>query len=128
MYIRCIESKTSNYLQVTEKGDNFHNSTGESVFFFPLLLLSFFFFAIVAVPCVTMQGVAQGNKPVSQAGLMFNEDDSHWLLITAVSPNTDTFNTACHSRCSAQCQEDYQQPLTCTSAHTCTHIRMWLRP
>ncbi len=81
----------------------------------------FFFLALVAVLCVTMQGVAQGNKPVSQAGLMFNEDDSHWLLITAVSPSTDTFNTARHSRCSAQSQEDCQQPLSCTSTHIYTH-------
>lgn len=86
--------------------------------FFPLL----FFLALVAVPWVTVQGVAPSNKPVSQAGLMFNEDDSHWLLITAMSPNTDTFNTARHSRCFAQCQEDYQQLLTCTSAQI--HKRM----
>lgn len=72
---------------------------GEVFFFFWFFSSCiFFFFSLVAAPCVTMRGVALGNKPVSQAGLMFNEDDSHWLLITAMSPNTDTFNTARHSR------------------------------
>lgn len=88
---------------------------------------SAFCFALVVVPYVTMRHVAQGNKPVSQAGLMFNEDDFHWLLITAMSPNSDTFNTARHSRCSAQCREDYQQPLTCTSTHIYAHVRGYVR-
>ena len=76
-----------------------------------------FFFCI----SITIQGVAQGNKPGSQAGLMFNEDDFHRLLITVMSPHTDTFNTARHSRRPTQCQGDYQEPLTCAIIHMFTH-------
>lgn len=47
-------------------------------------ILISFFLALVAFPYVTKLGVAQGNKPGSHTGLMFNED-SQWLLITAMS-------------------------------------------
>lgn len=79
----------------------------------------FFFFALVAVPWVTVQGVARSNKPASQAGLMFNEDDSQWLLITAMSPNTDTFNTARHSRCFCTKPGGLS---TATYLHWCTYL------
>lgn len=61
---------------------------------------------------VTIQGDALGNRPENKAKLMFNEDYSHWLLITVMSPHSGTFNTVCHSRRATQCREDYQHPLT----------------
>lgn len=52
---------------------------------------------------------------------MFNEGDSHWLLITVMSSHTDTFNTESHSKSATQCQEYYQHPLTWGIIHIFTH-------
>lgn len=128
--LQCVSDVYKTRHQVTcgrQRKETISRTAQENRFFccfFPPSFF-FFFFALVAVPWVTVQGVARSNKPASQAGLMFNEDDSQWLLITAMSPNTDTFNTARHSRCFCTMPGGLS---TATYLHWCTYLHTHTHP